>query len=298
MQIKIFFDYLKFEKRFSPHTIVAYQKDIAQFSDFLATQYDTNSLSKISHQHIRSWIIYLLDTGLTSASINRKIASLKALYQFYLKREHIKVNPMAKVIGPKKGKRLPVYVHKDELEALFNKIEFGEDYEGKRDRLILEILYQTGMRRAELLELKVEDISIKRNEIRVLGKRMKERIIPINTTLVKQVKTFLADRNQYLNNIVDKDYLLLTSSGKKMYPKLVYRVVRKYLSIVSTVEQKGPHTLRHSFATHLSENGADLNAIKTLLGHSNLAATQIYTNNTIQRLKEVYTQSHPKAKSK
>jgi integrase/recombinase XerC len=205
---------------------------------------------------------------------------------------------MTKVVAPKKGKRLPIYVHKDELETLFEKVEFGEDYEGKRDRLILEILYQTGMRRSELLELKVSDISVKRNEIRVLGKRLKERIIPINAALVGQIEAFLNNRGQYLNEIADKDYLLLTKSGKKMYPKLIYNVVKKYLSTVSTVERKGPHTLRHSFATHLSENGADLNAIKTLLGHSNLAATQIYTNNTIERLKEVYAQSHPQAKSK
>jgi integrase/recombinase XerC len=298
MQIKTFLDYLKYERRFSTHTIVAYQKDITQFSDFLTLQYDINSLSKVSHQQVRSWIIYLLDAGLTSTSINRKLASLKALYRFYLKRGTIETNPMTKVVAPKKGKRLPIYVHKDELETLFEKVEFGEDYEGKRDRLILEILYQTGMRRSELLELKVSDISVKRNEIRVLGKRLKERIIPINAALVGQIEAFLNNRGQYLNEIADKDYLLLTKSGKKMYPKLIYNVVKKYLSTVSTVERKGPHTLRHSFATHLSENGADLNAIKTLLGHSNLAATQIYTNNTIERLKEVYAQSHPKAKSK
>lgn len=297
MPLKTFLDYLRFERRFSPHTIVAYQKDITQFSDFLMKQYDNNSLTIVSHQQVRSWIIYLLDLGLTSASINRKLASLKAIYRFYLKRGLIKTNPMTKVIGPKNSKRLAVYIHQDELENLFEKVKFSEDYEGKRDRLILEVLYQTGMRRAELLELKVEDVSVKRNEIRVLGKRMKERIIPVNVALIKQIQTFLVDRNHYLTEIIDKDYLILTKRGKKVYPKLIYNVVKKYLTSVSTVEQKGPHTLRHSFATHLSENGADLNAIKTMLGHNNLAATQIYTNNTIQRLKEVYTQSHPKAKS-
>ncbi len=296
MHIDTFLDYLRYEKRFSAHTITAYEKDIRQFSQFLKATYEIESLADATHHQIRSWIIHLMDEGLANSSIHRKMASLKALFRFLLKSNQLKANPMTKVITPKKGKRLAPYVHADELNRLFDQIHFGADFSGQRDEIILQVLYQTGMRRSELIALRLQDIDFQRREIRVLGKRNKERLIPFSASLQKKLEAYLNVRQQTFPD-TSIPFLLLTQNGKQVYPKLVYNTVRKYLSMVSTTDKKGPHTLRHSFATHLSENGADLNAIKTLLGHSNLAATQIYTNNTIERLREVYAKAHPKAES-
>ena len=296
MTIHTFLDYLKYEKRFSKHTLVAYKKDLEQFTNFLLSTYEQDNISIATHHQIRSWLIHLMDAELNTSSINRKLSSLKAFFRFLQKRGTIERNPMDKVVAPKNAKRLPNYMPIQEIERLFELLDFDTSYVGQRDRLILEILYSTGVRRSELMALTLEDINFQRKEIKILGKGQKERLIPFGTVLQQSLADFIALRKIEFPNSATT-HLLLTEKGKPLYPKLVYNVVHKYLSLVSTADRRSPHTLRHSFATHLSENGAELNAIKSLLGHANLAATQIYTTNTIQRLREVYKQAHPKAES-
>ena len=230
-------------------------------------------------------------------SINRKLSTLKSLFQFLLKKEKIEIDPMLKVVSPKTGKRLPAFVEEQKMDSLLEDITFPEGFKGLRDKLVLEILYQTGIRRSELIHLQISDIDFQNQLIKVLGKGNKERLIPINRQLRLLINDYLALRKTTFPDLLEIGQLMLTDKGKPMYPKFVYNLVKKYLSYVTTQEHRSPHILRHSFATHLSNNGADLNAIKELLGHSSLAATQIYTHNTIDRLKEIYQQAHPKAKN-
>ena len=296
MRRKIFFNFLEHEKRFSPHTIKAYKNDLNQFFSFTESVYDLNSASNIRHIHIRSWVVDLMQQQTSARSVNRKLSSLKTYFKFLLKRRFIDKNPMLKIVGPKIGKRLPVAVSKKNLEKLFNEVDFGEGYPGARNRMILEVLYSTGMRRAEMINLRIADLDFAKNYLKVMGKGGKERLVPFSTNLRSALHDYLAIRNE---NFPDgqESFLFLTDKGKTLYPKLVYNLVKKYLSLITTVEQKSPHVLRHSFATHLSDNGADLNAIKELLGHANLSATQIYTHNSIEKLRKVYDQAHPKAKT-
>lgn len=291
-----FLQYLQFEKRFSPHTIQAYRKDLEQFLDFVLEQVELRRVEEIRHTHVRAWVVELLLQDLSPRTINRKLSTLKTFFRFLLKRKVISLNPMRKVVSPKNGKRLPVYVPAVDLERLFERVTFGDDYPGQRDRLLLELLYETGMRRSELLNLRLEDIDRERRLLRVLGKGNKERLIPLSTELLHRIDAFQQLRQATFPDSRARE-LLLTDGGDPMYPKLVYNTVHKYLSLVTTVEKRSPHVLRHSFATHLSDNGADLNAIKELLGHANLAATQIYTHNSIEKLRKVYQKAHPKAKS-
>ena len=290
-----FLKYLQYEKRFSPHTVLAYKKDLEQFLNFLEEIYGLTSIPEVRHSHIRSWMVDLMSKEVGPRSIRRKLSSLKAYFRFLLKREAIKHDPMLKVVAPKMGKRLPVVVDAKQLGILFEDIVFPKGFSGLRDRLLLEVLYNTGMRRAELIRLEWKNIDLVKNQFRVLGKGNKERIVPfgpeLKSLLIGYQETKEATFGNELENLV-----FVTDKGAKLYPKFVYNTVKHYLSMVTTVEQRSPHVLRHSFATHLSENGADLNAIKSLLGHSNLAATQIYTHNSIEKLKEVYKQAHPKAK--
>ncbi|MEM1123761.1 MAG: tyrosine-type recombinase/integrase [Bacteroidota bacterium] len=295
MRLPIFFAYIRFEKRFSEHTITAYESDLAQFQDFLQTTYAVSKDEDILHTHIRAWIVALLDQQIGARSINRKLSTLKSYFQFLVKRTVLERNPMEKVIAPKVGKRLPVVVPQDRLEFLFDQVEFGTDYKGVRDKTMLELLYQTGMRRSELINLTYRDIDLSQLTIKILGKGNKERIVPISHQLGRTLQAYLTVRStQFPNELFN--VLFLTEKGKKLYPKKVYAIVNHYLSLVTTEEQRSPHVLRHSFATHLSNNGAELNAVKELLGHSNLAATQVYTHNSIDRLKQIYQQAHPKAK--
>lgn len=297
MNRESFIRYLEFEKRYSPHTLKAYKKDLDQFFTFVKFIYEFVDVDKIKHTHIRAWIVDLMEDERSAKSINRKLSTLKTYFKFLMKRGVIKKNPMLKVIAPKVGKKLPVTVSEKNLNDLFEHIEFADDFAGVRDKAILELLYATGMRRAELIQLKIRDISFEKNQLKVLGKGKKERIIPFNYHIKHVIQDYISRRGEefpYNSN----EELFLTNNGKVLYPKLVYNLVKKYLSLVTTVEKRSPHILRHSFATHLSDNGADLNAIKELLGHANLAATQIYTHNSIERLKDVYQKAHPKAKLK
>ncbi len=295
MKLSLFYAYIRFEKRFSEHTIKAYETDLAQFQTFLHHTYEIKKDEAIEHLHIRAWIVDLLEQNITTRSINRKLSTLKSYFQFLVKRAVLAANPMLKVIAPKVGKRLPIVIPADRLEFLFEQVEFSHDFKGVRDKMILELLYQTGIRRSELINLIDQNIDLEGLTIKVLGKGNKERLVPISHKLSRTLQNYMTVRNATFP-LELFNFLFLTEKGKKLYPKKVYSIVNHYLSLITTEEQRSPHVLRHSFATHLSNNGADLNAIKELLGHSSLAATQVYTHNSIERLKQIYQQAHPKAK--
>ncbi len=296
-EIASFIKYIQYEKRYSPHTVNAYQKDLESFSAYLEETYELSLIEKAEFFHMRSWIIHLMEDGIAAQSIKRKLASLKALFKFLLREGAIETNPTTKLISPKVSKRLPEYMEEKQVENLLENIGFPEGYIGMRDKTILELLYATGMRRAELIGLEIRDVDFVGKKITILGKRNKERLVPLTDFTLGLLKDYLDEREKEFPT-GDLYSLFLTQAGKPLYPKLVYNVVKKYLSLVTTTDKKGPHTLRHTFATHLSNRGADLNAIKELLGHANLSATQIYVHNSIERLRKVYEQAHPKAKDK
>lgn len=288
-----FIQYLQYEKRYSPRTVEIYRDDLTQFFNYIKATYELNEVEEIEHLHVRSWIVDLMQRELSPLSIRRKLSVLRTYYKFLLKNGHIDKNPMLKIIAPKAGKTLPTFVDENSLSHLFENIEFEISFSGDRDRLILELFYGTGIRRSELINLKITDLDFSTNRLKVLGKGNKERLIPMAPYLIALIKNYLGIRASEFPTA--ENWLILTNKGKKTYPMFVYRTVKKYLAMVSTVEKKSPHVLRHSFATHLIDNGADLNAVKDLLGHANLAATQVYTHNSIARLKEVYKKAHPKA---
>lgn len=293
--VQKFLDYLQYEKRYSALTIRSYKSDLHQFFEFIDSTYELTSPSEIHHSHIRTWIAELSDKDIARKSISRKVSALKSFYKFLLKNEQVKSNPTLKVITPKLEKKLPVTIQKDNLNTLFDKIEFTEDFQGMRDRLIIDLLYNTGMRRAELISLRFDSIDIYNSALKVLGKGNKERIIPMSPAIVERIKAYIKLRQtEFPENTED---LFLTNSGKKLYPKFVYRKVMHYLSLITSVDKRSPHILRHSFATHMLDNGADLNAVKEILGHASLASTQVYTHNSIERLKQVYRKTHPRSKS-
>ncbi len=293
MRLDTFYNYLALEKRYSPHTLKAYQNDITQFFDYLALQYSIHDIKEVTHQEIRSWMVSLMQNQVSTRTINRKLSTLKTYYKFLLKRGWVAKNPMLKVVTPKVGKRLPVFVPEENMQRLFSDFQFADGFRGMRDRLILEILYSTGMRLSELIHLEVEDVDFWNLQLKILGKGNKERLVPFGKPLKEAIQNYLFLRSNEFEEVLPPQ-LLVTNKGKKLYPKFVYNTVKKYLSTVTTVDKKSPHILRHSFATHLSNGGADLNAIKELLGHANLSATQIYTHNSIEKLKEIYQQAHPK----
>ncbi|MCB0584988.1 MAG: tyrosine-type recombinase/integrase [Phaeodactylibacter sp.] len=294
MREKSFLQYLQYEKRFSPNTLAAYRKDLEQFLQFIEEEQGLTSVEDVGHFHIRSWIVHLIAQGRAARTANRKLSTLKAYFRFLIRRNHLKVDPTAKVSAPKVGKRLPGSLKRSELAQLFQQVEFENGYSGARGRMILELLYSTGMRRSEAMNLDLTDIDFHSSQIRILGKGNKERLVPISPALADNLKAYLNERNEAFPN-AGSNRLFLTDKGQPLYPKLMYNIVHRYLSLVTSNAQRGPHALRHSFATHLSENGAGLNAIKELLGHSSLASTQIYTHNSIERLKQVYKNAHPKA---
>lgn len=293
-QINSFLKHIKFEKRYSEHTQLAYQTDLNQFSLFLKNTYDLTAIEQIKHIHVRAWLVSLMQEKISTKSINRKLSCLKSFFKFSLKRKELEINPMAKIVSPKLGKRLPTYVDQKAMDVLFNEIDFSDDFIGRRDRTIMELLYLTGIRRSELIGLKRTDLDLEQNLLKVLGKGKKERLIPFTAKMKEVFLKYLIILDEAFE--VKEPFLFLTQKGKQLYPKLVYLIVKNNLSLVTSIEQKSPHVLRHSFATHLSNNGAELNAIKELLGHSNLSATQIYTHNSIDRLKSIYQNAHPKAK--
>ena len=289
--IQAFLDYLRFEKRYSQHTIISYQNDLEQFFAFLS-QYGDVEITAITTSYIRSWLAELKGESISSKSINRKISSLKSFFKFFMKQGVIKQTPMTTIVSPKINKRLPVFVEEKNTNTLFSYVEFNDNWMGRTDRLILILFYNTGMRLSELINLKEKNIDTYYSQIKVLGKGNKERIIPVLKELSKEIENYIGSKPVKLEGVTE---VLVNEKGKPLYPKYVYNTVKKYLNAVTTLDKKSPHVLRHTFATHLMNNGADLNAVKELLGHASLAATQVYTHNTIETLKDIYKKAHPKA---
>lgn len=289
-----FLNYISTEKRYSKHTENAYSNDLNQFLLFLAESYHVDSPVAASSQMIRSWVIDLMEKENGSRSVNRKLSTLKSFYRYLIREGALTENPMTKVSAPKVKTRLPSFVDKDAMSALLSDEMFEDDFAGHRDRLILMLLYYTGMRRSELIGLSRNSFDLYNKSLKVLGKGNKERIIPINDELSTLLQRYLTKRDEQEFQNSDKN-LLVTNNGKALYPNFVYRAVRDHLAKVSTSEKQSPHVLRHTFATHMLNNGADLNSIKEILGHANLSATQIYTHNSIEQLKLIYKQAHPKA---
>lgn len=290
--IQPFLHYLQFEKRYSQHTIRSYHDDLLQFCHYLGTQYGEMTVSEISSASIRSWLASLKDHELTGKSINRKISSLKSFFKYSIRNGDLQKTPMTNISSPKIPKRLPGYVEEKDIGQLLKEIDFGPGWKGATDKLIVNIFYQTGIRLSELINLNENHINVSSGSVKVLGKGNKERIIPVSPHLLADIIQYLADKRNVKD--ADQKYLLVNEKGKKLYGKYVYLAVRKYLSQVTTIDKKSPHILRHTFATHLTNNGADLNSIKELLGHASLAATQIYTHNSIEKLKEAHRKAHPK----
>ena len=289
-----FIDYVRFERRYAANTVRSYRDDLEQFFNYLKGVFGELQPADISSAYVRSWLASLKDQKLSSRTITRKISTLQSYFKYMLKMEMITQTPMSNIHVPKISKRLPVFVESRDLKQLFSNIEFPDDWQGKTDRLIISIFYQTGLRLSELINLREDKIDFGNRTIKVLGKGNKERIIPIHSSLMKEIRDYLKEKNAKIDQ-ADRQFLLINERGKKLYPKYAYLSVRKYLAMVTTVDKKSPHVLRHSFATHLMNGGADLNSVKELLGHSSLAATQVYTHNTIEKLKEVYQKAHPKA---
>lgn len=292
--LNTFLKYLEFEKRYSVHTLTSYQNDISQFQLFLQKNYQTDALAIVEHRHIRAWIVHLMQQKISPKSINRKVAALKTLYKFGLKRGLVNDIPTQKTQSLKVPKKLPEFVQEKSLDNLLNNFDFEDSFEDSRDALILELLYGTGIRLSELLQLKPADVNFYQQTIKVKGKGNKERIVPLHQQLVNRIKMYLSHKNKLFSDN-DEQRLIVTNKGEHAYPVMINRVVKKYLSVYSTVEKRSPHVLRHSFATHLLNKGADLNAVKELLGHSSLAATQVYTHNSLEKLKKAFDQAHPKA---
>jgi integrase/recombinase XerC len=292
--IQSFIDYLRFEKRYSAHTIRSYGDDLSQFFDFIAVQFGETDLEPIGPSMIRSWLASLKDQKLGSRSINRKISTLKSFYKHQLRSGLLEQSPMTAITSPRVSKRLPVHVGKKDTDTLFADVEFPDGWAGRTDHLLLQLFYHTGMRLSELVNLREQQVDAGNRSIKVLGKGNKERIIPISAGLAQEIGDYCGRKRQELE-APDRDHLLVGEKGQKLYAKYVYRTVKKYLGEVTTIDKKSPHVLRHSFATQLMNEGADLNAVKELLGHASLAATQVYTHNSIEKLKDVYKKAHPKA---
>ncbi len=288
-----FLSYLKNEKRLSPHTIIAYEKDLVEFSNYISESFDTSLPESATFREIRSWIVSLSNQKLANTSINRKIASLKSFYAYLLRKKKISKSPMLKVQSLKTPSKPPVFIAESGMENLLENIPFSDDFSGIRDQMVLELLYGTGIRLSELIHLKETDLDLFGSKITVLGKRNKYRIIPLPGKLRLKLTAYLGKKVNAFDS--SENTVFLTNKGKKLYPVFVQRLVKKYLTLVSTQTKKSPHILRHTFATHLLNKGADLNAIKELLGHSSLSATQIYTHNSIEQLKNIHKQAHPKA---
>jgi len=291
--IQPFLDHLRFEKRYSQHTLISYQTDLEQFFAYLASQFDAPAVPAITAMFIRSWLAEMKEEGLESRSINRKISALKSFFKYQLKNGVIQQSPMTTIVSPKLSKRLPSFVEEKDMKTLFDYVEFSDDWKGRTEKLVLQLFYSTGMRLSELIGLKENQVDDSLKQVKVLGKGNKERIIPVSAELMQSIKTYIKDKPVQQEERHAR--LFLTEKGKPLQPRQVYSFVKQHLATVTTIQKKSPHILRHSFATHLMNNGADLNAVKELLGHSSLAATQVYTHNTIEKLKEVFKKAHPKA---
>lgn len=297
MPFKDFIDYLQLEKNYSAHTVLAYQKDLMEFLKFADSEFDYKDIKQVNYSIVRSWIVNLVDSGISNRTVNRKMSSLKTYYKFLLKSDQISENPMAKHKSLKTSKKLQVPFSEKEINKVIDILAEEDGFIGLRNKLMVELFYATGMRRAELVNLKVSDISLYQKTIKVLGKRNKERIIPLIPSTLKTLEQYMVERSR-LETIKDEHYLLLSENGVKIYETLVYRIINSYFSKASEKVKKSPHILRHSFATHLLNEGADLNAVKELLGHASLASTQVYTHNSIAQLKQVYKNAHPRNSNK
>ena len=297
MPFKEFIDYLSLEKKYSKNTVIAYKRDLETFLAFASENYDYENVVSVPYSIIRSWIVSLVDDGIANRSINRKVSSLKTYYKFLLKTGQIEVTPLLKYKALKTSKKLQVPFSEKEIGEVLNLLGKEEGFEGLRNKLMVELFYSTGIRRAELVNLKLHDVSLPQKRMKVLGKRNKERIIPLLPSVLETIKIYMEVRED-LDYIVDVDFLFLSKKGIKIYETLVYRVINNYFSKASEKVKKSPHILRHSFATHLLNEGADLKAVKELLGHSSLASTQVYTHNSIAKLKEVYKSAHPRNSGK
>lgn len=293
MAINQFIIYLKKEKRYSEHTLNAYSTDLNQFNLYLLAVFTVEDISLADFSMCRSWLVSLVEYNVSARTIGRKISSLKSFFNFLLQNNKISVNPTSMLTTPKVKKSLPVFVNEKDMGSLLDDIQFENNFQGRRDRLVLELFYSTGIRLNELINIKLNDFSNQYSFLKVLGKRNKERIVPIHEELKSNILQYLELRRQ--EEIIDSNYLLLTNSFKKLYSKFVYRKVNYYLGQTTSLTKRSPHVLRHTFATHMLNNGADLNAIKEILGHANLSATQVYTHNSIEKLKKVYNQAHPRA---
>ncbi len=290
-----FQDYLLLEKNYSQHTVTAYINDIGFFESFLSNGFEDDNLLRVNYNQIRSWIVSLSDDGISNSSINRKISSLKSFYKFLLRTKQIDSSPLLKHKALKAPKKIQIPFSEKELDMVLNQITYKEGFEGVRDKLIVDLFYTTGIRRTELIHLKVQNIDLSNNTIKVLGKRNKERIIPILTIIEEQIRKYLSERTS-IQDVKDGDYFFLLSNGVKLNDSFVYRLINYYFSNVSEKVKKSPHILRHTFATHLLNNGADINSVKELLGHSSLASTQVYTHNSLAELQKVYNNAHPRNK--
>lgn len=293
--IQSFIDYLKFEKRYSAHTIRSYHDDLVQFFSFLDTQFGVFKLREISQSFVRSWLASLKEDDITARTINRKISTLKSFFKFHLKQGGIENTPMFNISSPKISKRLPVFIKEKDLADLTKVLKTNtEDWNGLNTKMLITVFYSTGMRLSELINMKEKQVDFSKKQFKILGKGNKERIIPAGTELLTIIKEYINEKRK----VFDKadDVLLVNAKGKKLYPKYAYNLVNNILSVeVKTLDKKSPHVLRHTFATHLMNNGANLDAVKELLGHASLASTQVYTHNTIEKLKNVYKKAHPKA---
>ncbi|MBR9756727.1 MAG: tyrosine-type recombinase/integrase [Algicola sp.] len=295
MIFKPFLDYLLLEKKYSKLTVKAYEADLSNFLFFLEETYDVHSLEGVNYAQIRSWIVSLVEQGIANRSVNRKVSALNTYYKFLIKVGDVQENPLVKHKALKTSKDIQVPFSEKEVGLVLDTMDFADDFESWRSKLMIELFYATGIRRIELIELKLSDLDMSNKMLKVLGKRNKERYVPLLSNVIETIKTYLDKRNE-LEHIKDSAYLFLTKKGVKIYETLVYRTINEYFSRASTKVKKSPHILRHSFATHLLNQGADLNAVKELLGHSSLAATQVYTHNSIAELKKVYLNAHPRSK--
>ena len=295
MEFSSFLDYLQLEKKYSQKTIIAYKNDLKSFQNFNYSKFDQKNIEEVNYSQIRSWIVSLVADKISNTSINRKISSLNSYYKFLLKTGDIKINPLNEHKALKTKSTIQLPFSETEISNVLNPLNFDKSFEGHRDYLILELLYTTGIRRQELIDLKIQNIDYSNKRIKVLGKRNKERYIPLISSTIESIDKYLKYRDK-LKNIKSNDKLFLTSKGKSIYDNLVYRITKKYFTGFSTKSKKSPHILRHSFATHLLNNGADLNSVKDLLGHTSLAATQVYTNRSIEEIKKVFKKTHPRNK--
>lgn len=293
MHIENFLQFIQIEKRYSMNTLLSYKKDLEQFQVFLHLQYDDVPLEQVVFHQVRSWVVYLMQEGVNPRSINRKLSTLRTFYKFLIRTGVIQQNPMQGLQGPKTSKRNPSFVPESAMEQLLDKLVFPEGFEGVRDRAILETFYFTGIRRAELMGIQEQDINFGMHTLKVLGKRNKERLIPLSPVLEELLKTYIREKSEAG---FSSENLFVDNKGRPIQARFVYSLVNKYLSAVTTIERKSPHILRHTFATHMLNNGAELNAIKEIMGHASLAATQVYTHNSLEKLKQVHKKAHPRSK--